>query len=571
MAQYGLRTALATISTFVIVLISVMTIGSDAGIVRHYKFNVDYKSVTGLCHTKDILTVNGEYPGPAIHAREGDTLFIKVTNHVEYNITIHWHGIRQLRTGWNDGPAYITQCPIQPGQSYVYRFTITGQRGTLWWHAHISWLRVTLHGSIIIYPKHGVPYPFPHPEAEIPIILGEWWNKDVEQLVAKANITGTTPDISDAFTVNGLPGALYNCSGEDSIFKLPVIWGKTYLLRIINAALNHELFFSIADHILTVVAADAVYTKPYKTDIILLAPGQTTDVVLTADQPQGRYFMAAQAYFSASGVPFDNTTATAILEYQDNSALSYEEPIMPFLPVFNDSKTADDFSTSLRSLANAKVPQTVDRDLFLTVGLALQRCPPGQLCNGFQGQRLQAAFNNISFIRPHTALLQSYYYGNYGTFTTDFPDKPIIEFDYTGKGLPMSYWQAETGTKISVIPFNSNVQLVLQNTNIIGTENHPIHLHGYNFYIVGQGHGNYDSTEDPSKFNLEDPPERNTVAVPAGGWAAIRFKADNPGIWFMHCHLEVHTSWGLATAFLVENGIGPLETLESPPYDLPQC
>ena len=57
--------------------------------------------------------------------------------------------------------------------------------------------------------------------------------------------------------------------------------------------------------------------------------------------------MAAQAYFSASGVPFDNTTATAILEYQDNSALSYEEPIMPFLLVFNDSNTADDFSTSL--------------------------------------------------------------------------------------------------------------------------------------------------------------------------------------------------------------------------------
>ena len=167
----------------------------------------------------------------------------------------------------------------------------------------------------------------------------------------------------------------------DSIFKLPVIWGKTYLLRIINAALNHELFFSIADHILTVVAANAVYTKPYKIDIILLAPGQTTDVVLTADQPQGRYFMAAQAYFSASGVPFDNTTATAILEYQDNSTLSYEEPIMPFLPVFNDSKTADDFYTSLRSLANAKVPQTVDRDLFLTVGLALQRCPPGHLYN----------------------------------------------------------------------------------------------------------------------------------------------------------------------------------------------
>jgi hypothetical protein len=52
--------------------------------------------------------------------------------------------VRQLRTGWDDGPAYITQCPIQTGQSYAYNFTITGQRGTLWWHAHILWLRATM-------------------------------------------------------------------------------------------------------------------------------------------------------------------------------------------------------------------------------------------------------------------------------------------------------------------------------------------------------------------------------------------------------------------------------------------
>ncbi|KAH9294918.1 hypothetical protein KI387_038506, partial [Taxus chinensis] len=175
---------------------------------------VVYKSVTRLCDTKDIVTVNGHYPGPTIRAREGDTLFIKVTNHVRYNVTIHWHGLRQLRTGWSDGPAYITQCPIQQGQSYTYRFTITGQEGTLWWHAHISWLRATLHGGIIIYPRRGLPYPFTHPDAEVPIILGEWWNADVEQLVAEANITGRAPDISDAFTINGLPGTLYNCSDQ---------------------------------------------------------------------------------------------------------------------------------------------------------------------------------------------------------------------------------------------------------------------------------------------------------------------------------------------------------------------
>jgi laccase len=79
-----------------------------------------------------------------------------------------------VRTGWADGPAYITQCPIQTGQSYVYNFTVAGQRGTLWWHAHISWLRATVYGALVILPKLGVPYPFPAPHKEVPVIFGTY-------------------------------------------------------------------------------------------------------------------------------------------------------------------------------------------------------------------------------------------------------------------------------------------------------------------------------------------------------------------------------------------------------------
>lgn len=82
------------------------------------------------------------------------------------------HGVRQLRSGWADGPAYVTQCPIQTGQSYTYNFTITGQRGTLFWHAHISWLRATLYGPIIILPRQNESYPFRKPYKEVPIIFG---------------------------------------------------------------------------------------------------------------------------------------------------------------------------------------------------------------------------------------------------------------------------------------------------------------------------------------------------------------------------------------------------------------
>lgn len=156
--------------------------------------------MTRLCGTKSIITVNGKFPGPRVLAREGDRVVIKVVNRVSNNITIHWyvllcytnlhlcfqlnwlvdwwwvsvrHGIRQLQSGWADGPAYITQCPIQTGQSYVYNFTITGQRGTLWYHAHISWIRATLYGPIIILPKHNESYPFVKPYKEVPIMFGK--------------------------------------------------------------------------------------------------------------------------------------------------------------------------------------------------------------------------------------------------------------------------------------------------------------------------------------------------------------------------------------------------------------
>lgn len=82
------------------------------------------------------------------------------------------HGLKQLRNPWADGPEYVTQCPIQPGATYTYRFTIQDQEGTLWWHAHSKWLRATVYGALIIYPRLGTPYPFSMPKKEFPLLLG---------------------------------------------------------------------------------------------------------------------------------------------------------------------------------------------------------------------------------------------------------------------------------------------------------------------------------------------------------------------------------------------------------------
>ncbi|XP_047978306.1 laccase-12-like [Salvia hispanica] len=544
--------------------------------VHYHDFIVQATPVKRLCKTQNAITVNGMFPGPTLEVNNGDTLVVNVVNRAQYNVTIHWHGVRQIRTGWADGPEFVTQCPIRPGGSYTYRFTIQGQEGTLWWHAHSSWLRATVYGALIIRPKQGDSYPFQKPKRETVLLLGEWWNADPIAVIRQAMRTGAAPNVSDAYTINGQPGDLYNCSSEDTVI-VPVDSGETNLVRVVNAALNQQLFLKIANHKLTVVAADASYVKPFTTSVLMLGPGQTTDVLITADQPPARYYIAAEAYASAQGAPFDNTTTTAILEYKSAPCPAKganAKPVMPRMPAFNDTATATAFTTSFRSPRRVEVPTKIDHNLFFTVGLGLNNCPPGasrSTCQGPNGTRFTASMNNVSFVLPSTlSLLQAHQQRVPGVFTTDFPASPPVRFDYTGN-VSRSLWQPVLGTKLYKLRYGETVQLVLQGTSIFTAENHPIHLHGYDFYILAEGFGNFNPSRDSGKFNLIDPPLRNTASVPVGGWTVIRFLADNPGVWLMHCHLDVHIGWGLATAFLVENGVGELETLEAPPPDLPAC
>ncbi|KAH6836623.1 Laccase/Diphenol oxidase family protein [Perilla frutescens var. hirtella] len=552
---------------FLLLLITILLPRVVESEVRQYKFNVVMRNTTKLCSSKQVVSVNGRFPGPNIYAREDDTLLIKVVNHVSYNMTIHWHGIRQVRTGWADGPAYITQCPIKPGESYVYNFTLSGQRGTLLWHAHILWLRATIHGAIIILPKPSIPYPFPKPYKEKVLLLGEWWKSDVEAVIDEAMTSGRPPNVSDAHTINGHPGPMTNCLGHGG-YNLVVMPGKTYLLRIINAALNTELFFKIAGHQLTVVEVDAAYVKPFHTNTILLAPGQTTNVLVTTDHLTGRYQITASPYKN-SRANVDNTTATATMIYAGTPASA--ATVLADRPAQNATPIATSFTQSLRGLNSAaypsKVPLQIDHSLLFTIGLGVEDC---RTCANIFRLRTVGNINNVTFVMPEIALLNAHFFKIGGVFTDDFPGKPAEPYDYTGEKQPENL-RTMKGTRLYRLAYDSTVQVVLQGTGMIFPESHPIHLHGFNFFAVGKGLGNFDPEKDPNKFNLVDPVERNTIAVPSGGWVAIRFKADNPGVWFLHCHLEVHTSWGLKMAFVVDNGKGPNESLLPPPKDLPKC
>lgn len=318
-------------------------------------------------------------------------------------------------------------------------------------------------------------------------------------------------------------------------YRLKVQANSTYLLRIINAGVNTPLFFKVAGHTFTVVAADASYTTPYKTDLIVVAPGQTVDALMLSDaRPSRRYYMVASPYQSAlPNLGFSETMATGIVEYAGAPRMARRRPLMARMPPFTSKSTAHRFFSNLTALVlpgRPTVPLTVDTSMFVTIGLGSAVCRPEQTrCDGNQTV-FAASMNNASFVLPTgMSLLEAHYRNVTGVYTRDFPDKPSFEFDYTKPPSDLDDLTTKS-TKVKTVAYNSTVEMVLQNTALVARESHPMHLHGHNFFVVAQGFGNFDNNTAVKRYNLVNPQERNTLAVPPGGWAVIRFVANNPGI-----------------------------------------
>ncbi|CAA3028153.1 Multicopper oxidase [Olea europaea subsp. europaea] len=238
--------------------------------------------------------------------------------------------------------------------------------------------------------------------------------------------------------------------------------------------------------------------------------------------------MASRAYARAG--TYGNTTTTAIMEYSGNYT-PLASPILPNLPNFTDTNASANFTGKLRSLANKypiEVPLNVTTKLFFMLSINLLPCANNS-CEGRFNQRFAASVNNLTFQLPRIDILQSYYRGIRGVYGDDVPNKPPFPFNYTQDSAPQDLWLPQNGTDVMVLDYNSMVELVFQGTNTVSGIDHPMHLHGYSFYVVGWGFGNFDKDKDPLNYNLVDPPLMETIVVPRNGWTAIRFKANNQG------------------------------------------
>ncbi|KAJ4970470.1 hypothetical protein NE237_003569 [Protea cynaroides] len=522
--------------------------------VRNFKWEVGYFFWSPDCIENIVMGINGQFPGPTIRAKVGDTINIELTNKlVTEGVVIHWHGITQSGTPWSDGTASITQCVINPDETFVYSFNVN-KAGTHFYHGHYGMQRSAgLYGSLIVELEDGKKEPF-HYDGEFNLLLSDWWHKSIHELeVGLSSIPFRWVGEPQSLLINGK--GQYNCSlaadysnsslGTCDLNQaewqckpqvLNVIPNKTYRLRIASATSLSSLNLAIGNHKMLVVEADGNYVQPFAVDDMDIYSGESYSVLITTDQnPSMNYWISIGVRGRLPKTPQGLT----ILNYLPNDASQLPVSPPPITPSWNDFNHSKSFSNKILALQGSpKPPISAARRIFL---LNTQN-----LFNGY----IKWSLNNVSLALPSTPYLGSIKYGLKGAYDDKSPPENF-DSDYDIMKPPINP-NSTQGNGVYTFALSSTVDVILQNANVLSgnvSEIHPWHLHGHDFWVLGYGEGKFNEKIDVEKFNLKNPPLRNTAVIFPYGWTAIRFVADNPGVWAFHCHIEPHLHMGMGVVF----------------------
>ncbi|KAK3130673.1 hypothetical protein QOZ80_6BG0496470 [Eleusine coracana subsp. coracana] len=518
---------------------------------RHFKWEVSNMFWSPDGEEKVLIGINGQFPGPTIRARAGDTIHVELKNalHTE-GVVIHWHGIRQFGTPWADGTAAISQCAINPEETFTYRFVVD-KPGTYFYHGHYGMQRAAgLYGSLIVDVAEGEEEPFKY-DGELNLLLSDWYHESIHtQMVALSSKPFRWIGEPQSLLINGR--GQFNCSlaaahtpgtkqcvtvnRQCAPVVLPVQPNKTYRLRVASTTSLASLNLAVGNHKLTVVEADGNYVDPFVVDDIDIYSGDSYSVLLTTDQdPSSNYWVSV----GVRGRQPKTAPALAVLNYRPNPASKLPSMAPPVTPAWNDYAHSKAFTYRIRAReGTTPPPANADRRIEL---LNTQNRMDGHI---------KWSINNVSMVLPATPYLGSLKLGLKSTLTAARPAETFSRgYDVT---RPPPNPNTTVGGNVYVLRHNDTVDVVLQNANALAhnvSEVHPWHLHGHDFWVLGYGEGHYDHGRDAKTLNRVNPPLRNTAVIFPYGWTVLRFVADNPGVWAFHCHIEPHLHMGMGVIF----------------------
>ncbi|CAE6445099.1 unnamed protein product [Rhizoctonia solani] len=479
---------------------------SALGAVVDYNFVVSNVQASPDGLERTIVAVNGQIPGTLVTANKGDTLRINVTNQLtdssmRRSTTIHWHGLFQSGTAGEDGPAFVTQCPISQFNSYTYEIPLHDQTGTFWYHSHLSSQYADgLRGPLVIYDPNDPQKDLYDVDDETTIItLEDWYHTPAptlqEQFFSTSNTALNAP-VPDSALINGKGRYVGGPEVERAVLKVQP--GKRYRFRVINTSAIGSYTFAIEGHTMTIIEADGIAHEPLVVDSFDIYAGQRYSFILEANQTVANYWVSAPMTVAAAGTNsnLDATNVYAVLRYE---GAPEAEPTTEQTTAMGNAPLVEE---NLHALINPGAPGGSD-PADVVIDLAIGRSTIGG--------SVAFTFNGVQYKSPTLPTLLKVLASN-ASSDADFG----------------------TDEHTLTLPFNKTIELV-----ITGGANHPIHLHGHAFDVVQSLGGS---------INYVNPPRRDVVRVSNTG-VILRFRTDNPGPWFVHCHIDWHLEAGLAVVF----------------------
>lgn len=509
---------------------------------REYHWVIEDKEHNPDGVYRPMTLINGLFPGPLIECNEGDTIVVHVKNRGVNATSIHWHGIFQNGTNWMDGTVGITQCPIAPGANFTYEFRVEGQSGTYWYHAHHA-IQASdgLVGPLIIHAKDEKDLQkIEYATDRVVMVQDHYYDLSGALLVDYlANDRENAEPVPDSALINGknirncddLPNRRCdNSSARMAEFNLEP--HKNHRLRFINVGTFAEFQIQIDEHEFAVTEVDGTDVWPEYYHRLNINPAQRYSIIINTNVTSlEAYWLRAHmvTHCFAEENPEMSEEVRAIVRYASSPLEVTEVPSSRDWPEVVEMVCRDLNTTDLYPVIAMEAPATVDDIIFLRANFEIGNW---RLSRGF--------LNSSSWRAPVSSPTLQRLISGYSTANYTFTSSLATPFGFNSDvfSTPRELVYQTTGIR--------TIDILIQNFD---DGNHPMHLHGYKYWVLAQGHG-YPPADIMSNLDLSNPLRRDTASVEAFGWALLRFTADNAGIWAFHCHISWHTEAGLLMQFL---------------------
>lgn len=529
------------------ILFSILIGVGFPALAEEYNLTIAREPVNITGNTVEKITINGTIPGPTLRFTEGQDAVIHVTNTLDEDTSVHWHGL--ILPGEMDGVPGFNGFPgIKPGEMFTYRFKIR-QDGTYWYHAHSMGQEQDGHyGSIVIAPKGPDPV---QADRDYVVLISDFHDEDSWDIMSNLKMSAeyyqyarrTIGDFFDDAQDRGFEKAWGDALAWGEMRMLPTdlsdVTGYTFLingktpeqnwtgvfkpgervrLRFINASAMSFYDVRIPGLKMQIVSADGQNVEPVPVDEFRFGVAETYDVIVTPKEDKP-YTIAAES-IDRTGFALGTLSPREWMRGDRPQARDRALLTMADMGMNHDMGDMDhtqmnhDMPMDHASMGHALPFDESMNAMAEKSGWAKAGTPPGDKALSYADLR---------------------YYGTQKD--TRQPAREIIV--RLGGNMERYIWTINGKKYADSGPINLNygerVRLKFINDTMMA---HPMHLHGM-FVQLENG-------QPADKL-----PNKHTVIVPPGQSYSVLLTADEAGEWAFHCHLLYHMMAGMMNKVIV--------------------